>query len=285
MKTTKFADICYDVVKEPLFTPDGKSSGLFCTRRTDTGEVFEAVSSRYGVLSNRDLVETVQSVFQDKGIQANPTYYILNGGAKMIARFELLNREIKVPNVGDICNVTFDCYNSFDLTKNGTLSLGLKRLVCSNGMMTTSSAFHCAARHTSGAIEKLSTDLVSYNIDKALDRVNSEIEIFGDMSKIKLSLNEGNAVVKHLEEEKLFSNRKAWEISSIWRNNPIVQSDNQGERTMWRLYNSITQVLSHNFGTPRILKSNDIGVKVTETFARLSRDSSELNMIINAALN
>jgi hypothetical protein len=263
-RTTRPTSGNYDfpVVMEQLQTQDGSDAGFWGTRRTDTGQVLGVTSDKYGLLLNSTLVDSIESVLTDKGLDYNKEVRVARDGATMYATYDLPGKNIAVPGVGDTVGMRITGRNSYDRSCFAGLDLAALREVCTNGMKALRSTYTFNQKHSS----KLDLSGVSRAIDSALTAFDTIGEDYGLLAETKIDNTIGDFILKNLRDSKVLSNSLREEISKIWIN-PTYKEDEA--RNLYNLYNAATQHLTS--GKNRTAVQNDryeYASKVNETILK-----------------
>jgi len=229
----------YEVECVPLYTEHGKTRFLG-TRRKDTGEIFATVTSAYEVLQNRDLVQAAEAAFKAKGLSGwRRKAVVARGGARcyVIYDFPCIGGKI----AGQDVTFRLIIQNSFDGTVRASFTVGLFRLICSNGMAVPENTIGMTRRHV-GSIEM---DFVARTVEQALRLFFDALPMFQMMTGIKVAQLEGLRIINNLIHEGVFTMKDGDGVSAIWMA-PSHQED--CARTLWNLYNAVTQHLTHAQG-------------------------------------
>jgi len=263
-RTTRPTSGNYDfpVVMEELKTSDGQPAGYWGTRRTDSGKVLGVTSDKYGLLLNSTLVDSIEEVLTDKGLDYSKKVRVARDGATMYATYDFPSKNITVPNVGDTIGMRITGRNSYDRSCFAGLDLAALREVCTNGMKALRSTFTFNQKHSS----KLDLSGVSKAIDAAVTAFDSIGEDFGLLADAKIDNTIGDYILKNLRDSKVLSNSLREEITKVWLN-PTYKED-EG-RNLYNLYNAATQHLAS--GKSRNAIENDryeYASKVNETILR-----------------
>ena len=260
-RTTRPTSSNYDfpVVMEELKTSDGQSAGFWGTRRTDTGKVLGVTSDKYGLLLNSTLVDSIESVLTDKGLDYNKDVRVARDGATMYATYDLPGKNIVIPGVGDTVGMRITGRNSYDRSCFAGLDLAALRQICTNGMKALRSTYSFNQKHSS----KLDLSGVSRAIDSAVTAFETIGEDYALLAETKIDNTIGDYILKNLRDSKVLSNSLREEITKIWLN-PTYKEDEA--RNLYNLYNATTQHLSS--GKNRAAVQNDryeYASKVSET--------------------
>ena len=232
------------------------------TRRTDSGKVLGVTSDKYGLLLNSTLVDSIEEVLTDKGLDYSKKVRVARDGATMYATYDFPSKNITVPNVGDTIGMRITGRNSYDRSCFAGLDLAALRQVCTNGMKALRSTYTFNQKHSS----KLDLSGVSRAIDSALTAFDTIGEDYGLLAETKIDNTIGDFILKNLRDSKVLSNSLREEISKIWIN-PTYKEDEA--RNLYNLYNAATQHLTS--GKNRTAVQNDryeYASKVNETILK-----------------
>jgi hypothetical protein len=89
----------------------------------------------------------------------------------------------------------------------------------------------------------LEIDFVGRTVEQALKAFFDALPFFESMTAIRVSQDEGKAIVQGFGERHLLGRRQADAIVRIWEH-PRHEEDRA--RTLWNLYNAVTQHLTHD---------------------------------------
>ncbi len=227
----------YEVECAPLFSDHGPTR-FFGTRRKDTGEIFATVTSAYEVLQNRQLVEAAEAAFRTKGMTGWKRKVVVTyGGARCYVIYDFPGIGGRV--AGQDLTFRLKIQNSFDGTIRTSFVVGLFRLICSNGLAMPVGTLNLTQKHTTA----LEIDFVGRTVEQALKAFFDALPFFESMTAIRVSQDEGKAIVQGFAERHLLGRRQAEAIVRIWEH-PRHEEDRA--RTLWNLYNAVTQHLTHD---------------------------------------
>mgnify|MGYP001353165677 CR=1 FL=1 len=268
----------YNVVMEDLFTADGKKSGFKCTRRTDTGKVLNPVTKDYGIVQNSDLFPRVRDAFQSHGWGENDyseDIYVARDGRRVYGRYDFKNEVIKLPQVGDELGLRLTVNNSFDRTCKVSFSVGMLRLVCTNGMTTLEKEFSMQRKHSN----KLDLNFIQDALENAVnawDSLKKDNNPFSRMADAKISQEEGLNILLNMTGntgKKPLSEVQREAIAQIW-NGPTYKEDEQ--RNVWNLLNASTQYLSNDTDVNRFEMVERVTASVTSRLMDATRNQGVL---------
>jgi len=255
--------------------PDGSfvKDGFTVNRRTDNNAVLGKVTDRYGIVQNADLLTVSEEAFASKGMTDYRRKIITTGeGEKMYATYDFRNHTNKLKK-GDEVGMRLTVQNSFDGSLRASFSLGMLRLVCTNGMVSTEREVSMTKKHSSG----INVDFITDALEKAIKAWNNSTKVLDRLADVSLTQVEGSNILAHLEDQSILSGKLRENIQSIW-SNPTHTEDR--ERNLFNLYNAVTQHLTHDVATERFELSNRVNGNVLGVFDRISRDSSRLASMI-----
>ena len=275
---SKFHD--YTVEQHNLIA-DGRQTRFLGNVRSDTGECLGVCTDRYDLIQNADLIGFSESLFTSRGLTGwQRKEVVSHGGAK--ARFIY-----KFPKVGfsvgrnDNLIFALKVQNSFDGSIRASFQIGLFRLICSNGLTVPHKAINLSQKHTGS----LNTEMLSRGLDEALGQFHQTAPMFEAMSKVVVEQKFGNAVIDSLVKRSVggLTDRQAEGIRAIWEN-PTHHEDR--ERSLWSLYNAVTQHLTHNVENgekPRFDLAERISSGITAEFARAVRNPNLAHALLTTA--
>ena len=268
----------YTVVTEKLFTEDGKDSGWLCNRRSDNQEVMGVCTEQYGLVNNRDLFGAADDAFKARGmVPTEKNIIVSDGGARVRGVYDFLDRQIKVPEVGDTLGLRLVVNNSFDRSLRLSFILGLVRLVCTNGMKTLDAEFSLTKRHSKKtSIDDLITDTA---LDNALDAFNKTGDMFSKLAQIKLDQDKGLNILQNLTKSNVMSEKVREGIAHVW-NSPLYNEDS--DRNLYNLYNAGTQYLSREVAPERFEYSERISGQLLKNFEQAYSNSAKLAKLTKA---
>ena len=226
----------YEVETVPLFTDHGPTR-FFGTRRKDTGEIFATVTAAYEVLQNQELIAAAEAAFRAKGMTGwKRTVVVTYGGARCYVIYDFPGIGGRVG--GEDLTFRLKIQNSFDGTIRASFAVGLFRLICSNGMAMPVGTLNLTQKHTTA----LEIDFVARTVEQALKAFFDALPFFESMTSIKVSQQDGRAIVRGMAERHFLGRRQAEAVVRIW-DSPRHEEDRA--RTLWNLYNAVTQHLTH----------------------------------------
>ena len=268
----------YTVEKIPVFDENGKAvKGEFMHRRVDTGQVLKVgVSKDYNVVNNRDIVNPVQEVLADLGLEPTKvSHYVMGGGARYKARFEFKDTQIELPKVGDAMGFRLDLDNSFNLMHRIRTMGGGLRLVCTNGMTTLDKEHGISCKHSN-----------KFSVKNIVHAVEDALEAFQDLGKAdnpftlmasrEVTQEQGLNILQNLTSKGTISEVRREGIARIW-NGPDYREDEA--RNLYNLLNSVTQFTTHEVAETNFEMSERLTNNVTKQLLKAAREESHLNAL------
>jgi hypothetical protein len=271
------SDWDYDVEKVPAFTPEGKSTGSFMTRRIDNGTILKVgVSKDYNVVNNRDVMEPVQNVLADLGLEpTSEKHFVMGGGARFKARFEFKDTQVEIPKVGDTLGFRLDLDNSFNLMHRIRTIGGGLRLVCTNGMTTLDKEHGISCKHSN-----------KFSVDNVVRAVKDALNAFQDLGKAdnpftlmasrEVSQEQGLNILENLTKKGTISEVRREGIARIW-NGPDHQEDEA--RNLYNLLNAATQFTTHEVAETNFEMSERLTSNITKQLLKAAREEKHLSAL------
>ena len=287
--STVSEDWDYNVVLEDLFTAEGKNTGLKCTRRTDTGKVLAAVTKDYGIANNCDVLGVTDDLFASRpdlgGYERKVR--VLRDGARVYATYDFKDKTIEVPKVGDELGLRLTVNNSFDRSCRVSFTLGMLRLICTNGMTTLQQEYHMTKKHSN----RLDLSFIKNSLDSVLEgfeNLRKDSNIFTVMADREISQDQGLAILENLKTKSVIAEAHRENIARIWNDPSHVEDEN---RNLYNLLNASTEYITQNIEgerfelasrmtrgiTSRLKKAAESG-KVLETLTTLPKQDEVLTI-------
>ena len=234
----------FQVVQEPLFNRSGKAavvgkSPVMGNFRTDTGQCLGTSTEKYAIVQNGALVEQVEDALGKSGLgDFTSEKLVARDGARFygVYDFPSLVRPIVV---GDGAGMRLTLNNSFDRTTGVDFSVGLKRLICLNGMMTLVADTSVTKRHS----HKLTLDFITDSIHSCQLKFEESIKDFGTLAQREITQEQGGLILDNLAIKKVLAESMKDSIQMIWES-PSFEADKG--RNLYNLYNATTQHLTHD---------------------------------------
>lgn len=265
------SNFAFPVSLEPLYTREGRESGLFATVRRDDDNVrvFASASERYGLLLNETLVEQIEEGIAKADLSGfERQAFVYDHGARFECQWVFKNRTIKVPRVGDQIAFRITVRNSYDGTWKASLLDSVMRLACSNGAVRSEVGLMLAKKHTS----RLDVSTIVSGLETMLNRFERWAADL-DLLVLPISQAQGSHILGHAEEAGVISGSTREGILSFW-NAPRRREDE--DRTLLNLYNAGTEYMTHVMGRERHQYSQATNARWTGHMIGLGRDSNLL---------
>jgi len=267
----------YNVEIRDLMLADGTKTDFKATVRADTNEPLGVVSSRYSVIQNNDLVNSVEDAFRDLGLKDySRQIFVEKGGARMFARYDFKEITYRLKNVGDEVGFRMTLQNSHDKSLTSNFELGILRLVCKNGMVRPNSEFKISKIHM-GIIDLSDIEASVINAAKAFPKL---IEVFDKMSTVDISQDQGHLILQNMVGQRLLSDRLKVQIANVW-DKPTYKEDRG--RNLFNLYNASTEVLSHQVEEKSYQLSNKVNHRIASTLIEASNDKTRFEELLKLA--
>lgn len=257
----------FTVEQVQLRTPDGAATRFYGNRRTDTGEVLGIVTERYEVLQNAPLFGAFENVLGDKGFgRFKRKVVATHNGARVRAIYDFPAHGFKLKNGNDL-TFRLKVQNSFDGSLRASIQVGMVRLICSNGLAAPVAAVGMTRKHTTG----LDGAVVEEAFVKSVDAFQNAAPLFNQMIDMRLSQTDGQRILLNFEKSKLISERMREGIQSVWER-PTYNED--GDRNLFNLYNSVTQHLTHSVEGKRFELAERVNTGILNAFTRAAKRGS-----------
>lgn len=269
----------YEVEKIALHTPEGTASGFYATRRTDTLQCLGTISNRYGIVQNADLFGQAEDIFDRLNLgERHKKFVITHDGSRAHAIYDFRNLGIVVGGKDNLI-LRLKVQNSFDGSLGASFSVGLFRLICSNGMAAPFGAtVNISKKHTQG----ISTDFFQSAVEKTVQRFTESVPVFNRMANTVITQRQGENAMVNMAKRKTISERMAEKIVSVW-NAPRYKEDS--DRTVYNLYNAATQHLTHEVSGKRFDLAERATSGILHTLVERGLDSKSDLYTLESALN
>lgn len=255
----------YTVSPSRLLDHTGSPTRFIGTRRDDTGLVLGVATKRYSIVQNTDLVNAAESLFDRQGMgEWNRKTVVTHGGSRMFAVYDFLDHKVTVGK-GDDLFLRLKVNNSFDGSQNASFTVGLFRLVCSNGLAMPINTISLAKKHT-GTVE---ADFLARGVTRALNAFRESVPFLNRMTEVQVTRQQGITAIENLVKRGELSERMSKQIAAKW-DSPTYEQD--APRTAWSLYNAATEYLTHEVAPKRFEQAE----KVTQSFVRALRTGGML---------
>lgn len=213
--------------------------------REDTEDCLGVTSEQYGIIQNSVLMDAARAALEARGLSGYQEHIMSAGecGQRFYAEFTFKERQI-ASRVGDYFGYKLILKNSFDRSLRASISLGFLRLACLNGMATLTKEFSVTKKHSS----KISVDFLGGAIDDALRHSSKALDVYDTLAGVPLSDEQGVNILGRWEKDKTLSGSLREPIQTLWLH-PKRQED--AGRTLYSLYNAITEYLTHEVARDR----------------------------------
>jgi hypothetical protein len=175
--------------------------------------------------------------------------------------------------VGDIFGYRLILRNSFDRSLRAAFQLGFLRLVCMNGASTIEGEFNVTRKHSS----KVSVDFVGEAIDKALANGQNALRVFDQMANVALNDEQGVNVLNQLVALNALSGSLRDGIKPLWL---APRRAEDKARTVYALYNAITEHLTHQVADLRLEYAHRVSNSVLVRLVNAARHPDKLAKLI-----
>jgi len=268
----------FGVQHTALKAADGTPSGWFGIQRTDSRKVIGVSSEKYGIVKNGDVIDSVKEALGLHGQtlgEYEEEVNVCRDGARMYGGFTFKNYTREVPRenreTGDVVGMKLTVNNSYDRSCRVSLSVGMLRLVCTNGMTSLEQEQSMTRKHSLQVDISFIRDAISGCIEK----FESSVAHLGKLSKVSLTQDQGTNILKNLTDKKIISEVVRAGIANIW-NAPSYQEDEA--RNLYSLYNASTQYLTHEVSDNRLEYSNRVDKALLGKFSEMRVDSGKFSL-------
>lgn len=255
----------YTVEPTRLHDHEGNATVFLGNRREDTKQVLGVCTKRYGIVQNADLINSAESLFERQSMgEWNRKTVVTHGGSRMFAVYDFTDHKVTVGNKDDLF-LRLKVNNSFDGSQNASFTVGLFRLVCSNGLAMPVNTISLAKKHTTS----LDPEFMAKGITRALNAFKESVPFLNRMTEVAVSRQQGITALENLVKRGELSERMSKQIAAKWEA-PTYEQD--APRTAWSLYNAATEYLTHEVAPKRF----ELAEKVTASFVRSLRSGGML---------
>jgi hypothetical protein len=235
--------------------------------RTDTGQCLGTSTEKYAIVQNGDLVEQVEDALGKSGLgDFTSEKLVARDGARFygVYDFPSLVRPIVI---GDGAGMRLTLNNSFDRTTGVDFSVGLKRLICLNGMMTLVADTSVTKKHS----HKLTLDFITDSIHSCQLKFEESIKDFGTLAEREITQEQGGLILDNLAIKKVLSESLRDSIQMVW--DAPTHKEDEG-RNLYNLYNATTQHLTHDVEGGRFEYARRVSHSVLKNLTK-ARDHAE----------
>lgn len=206
----------------------------------DDRHVFNVATNTYEIIQHEDVSNAVVQSLKNVGVEYKPIR-VTDMGKRMYIEFDLPTIKHDVAKVGDIINLRIGVYNSYDGSMGVRVETYGHRLRCSNGMWVSEMFDRYYSRHIRGIdLESIQTSIVT------------GIAAFQDNFCGKLE-NYANHIIKEESALEFIEDCKENKVIPLKYLDAIqgnitgrTGADIEPVNNKWMLYNSITEVLTHD---------------------------------------
>jgi len=280
MKTqSKEWDYQVDTVPAPSFVHNGLTvnPGGFYNVRRDTGESIGHVSKRYGLVQNREVLQSVEDAFEKAGLEfpdrktdegreiKGRDVTVVGNGERMFAAYtfsEKTDLALKAGNKDKI-GMKFVVQNSFDGGLKLSFSLGAVRLICANGMISMQKEFDITSKHNS----QINVNSLAESAQDAVGRFEGLVKGYDKLAEVEFDHEQGFNILNRLGLGKVIPQRHASKIAQIWQS-PDYKEDEK--RNLWNLYNAGTQYLTRNVEGKTFERSNEMNRSLLRSLTNMA---------------
>ena len=268
-------DFKVNQVEVPHPTTEGKS-GYFMNIREDNNEILGWTTERYGLVHHADILGRADEAFESRGIDVERKVIVTEGGAKMRAQYDLKGDLFKadVPKVGDTMGYRLTAQNSYDRSLRISFALGLVRLVCTNGMVTTEKEVEMVKKHSTNI--NIGDLITEDALDNALGKLKNSLGVYARLADVELEQEQGLTILQNLANAKVFSEKVRENIAQIW--NAPTHSEDEA-RNLYNLNNAVTQHLTHDVADERFEYANRVTSNVLKRFDLAARNPKRLEKL------
>lgn len=244
-------DPFYNVIQRPMEAtlPNGNRIAVpnqFVNINESTGKPIGTCSKRYKLYTNADVIGVAEDAFDALGMEwSDRKFYVYDGGKRFqgVYDFKDHNNAVRPEDrtKGMKMGMRLSIQNSFGGQLKINWLLGILRLACLNGMVTTANEAAMTKKHC-GA--DLNLDFVTDGLKSVIARFDDAIEHMTPIHGVDLTQAQGQFILQNLVNEKSISKQTREGIVALW-NNPQREEDQ--ERNLFNLYNAGTEFLTHRY--------------------------------------
>ncbi len=253
--------------------------GSYLTYRTDTLEVLKTgFSSRYMPIQNRDAFSVIANIQEVNSNVSIKTMGHMKG--KPFAKLKFGEMNIGEKKRGDILNKYVYFINSFDGTSSLKFQIFIERLVCMNGLVSSTNTDTWAFSHTTNASGKVAglvntLKIIDGSFVKSEETFNLLSEKTIDSKLVDDLLNELFPVDEEKKRLTTISTKSQEKIKEYISNadNGFIRKD-----SAWNLYNGITRYITHD----KANKKGEVNEHSLVSGALHNENKIALNLIMEA---
>jgi hypothetical protein len=259
----------FSVGREKLYRSSGEYVKNDLIYREDTGEQLAVVSNRFNIIHHRDAIAPVERALNKLGMVANYKHSLANKGAKLFTNVTLPQYEFDPAKKLATENTAFDgqpgndkyrpmliVENAYDKTSSYSISFGMYRMVCSNGVrighqISKLSIKHFGDRYDIPEIESFVANNLYKSIEGMEDLyVRTNVLPGDDFLQKFIALQAVSEKYKKIVMAEL-----AGVVRPVYnfvedKRPQIVGFEKTKEFSAYLLFNVLTQISSHNTKSP-----------------------------------
>jgi hypothetical protein len=204
-------------------------------------KVVNFCSSQYRLIHNSEIFPAIEELLNSRYV-VKPKY-IIHNDCEFFVNYVIEGKDTIIgKSVFDKSSPIIRVTHSYNSKRKFTLSLGIWRQICSNGMFGFAYDSKINMLHTESLTYTIQNDLL-YHIEKALEQVNglkSRYEVMTDISVQRLALP--NVLEQVINEAKLFPKKQLYQVDKR-----IQEELAMGvELNQFTVYNGFNYVLNHS---------------------------------------
>lgn len=221
------------------------------------GEPVSVVSSKYLVVENQEVVDTMDKALRSSGLDLGEAWCDVRfDGVRTLFNYNVPSVEIKVPQVGDIVRLRLQVRNSYDAGWSFTLTLASMRLACLNGMVLPNQKVRgMNQRHT----QSLDIEQLIPRIGCAASMMELASEQWGRWAAEAIDEAQADSIQRRYVGLPLDDAEKVTPTLTRVRDLSDRYFGELG-RTKWGLYNALTHHATHDSAS--LQQNNDRDRKV-----------------------
>jgi hypothetical protein len=214
------------------------------------GSYISTVGSNYSIVDNQHYFESVINALDDGGIHYVPKNVYVDAGGKRTTMVVTLPQFNLFPHTSEAQDFELRIRNSFDTTLAADTILGFLRLICTNGMTAFDKSFEYRMIHKGNITSKAEGAIELYKqFNGVWTSTKEKIEVMAD------SFGNKKAVAKYIGDGEVSLNSMF--KGERWAKRLQEEWQSQNETTnLWDIYNMMTHIISHNYGSNYSSKIN-----------------------------
>ena len=237
------------VEKRPIFDANGNKLRVEGTFRSDTDYFLGAVTPGYKVVDNAELFRYPEELIKNGEAVEFSGAGTMHGGEGVYVKYKLPH-VIDVKKKGDIIETELIISTKHNGKGSVIAAVNSKRLVCTNGMMTSDRKFVNYVRHSSSASARLG------DARQAVGYIGQQVKQFGQLcnalADVKLSMKDVNQIITrfYYKDEKSNIQTSAQKQNQA-RSILLTYEGNDGDTfksqrgTAWNMLNAFTNFADH----------------------------------------